>query len=580
MHIGDIRRAQLITTFGIGAVVDLPEHSVMIAGQNFWNPALLDDIHEPRLEKKHRVSGFRQPEQLDNSPGTKDSHSAVPSVRFPLWHFCGDCRKLAPLPAFGSLNETKCPKCSRPRDPKRLLPSRFVIACKGGHIDDFPYDFWLRKHGCSCQTQRLEISTTGRTTSLAGIRVRCLECATDATLEGIFAPDALAGFRCTGQRPWLGDRQSDCQNRPRVTQRGSSSLYFPIRDSALSIPPFSTIAFHVLEKHWSTLKLVPDENAKTVTEQLAEINQIDVSALWAAYCHLKSYQQGEAPPDIKYEEYIALCEPDAYNAKHDFAAVRTTAPRQFADVFSRVVLVKRLRMVTVLKAFARLDSGSNPAPISNKPEDWLPAMDVNGEGIFLEFAAERLAEWRKRGSPELERRAEVLEQRRKALIAVGRTTMEDVITPEFLLIHTFSHLLIRMLVNECGYSSAALSERIYAREGVPDSDPARRRQAMRGLLVYTASADSEGSLGGLVRQGEPGRLSGVLLATLEQAGWCSNDPLCIESQGQGSDSRNLGACHACALLPETSCEHFNGFLDRGVLVGFPKNPEGGFFSKA
>jgi len=102
---------------------------------------------------------------------------------------------------------------------------------------------------------------------------------------------------------------------------------------------------------------------------------------------------------------------------------------------------------------------------------------------------------------------------------------------------------------------------------------------MAGVLIYTAAGDSEGSMGGLVRMGEPGILEYTLARALERAQWCSSDPVCIESKGQGPDSCNLAACHSCSLLPETSCEEQNRLLDRGVVIGTLEEPDSGFFSR-
>ncbi len=102
---------------------------------------------------------------------------------------------------------------------------------------------------------------------------------------------------------------------------------------------------------------------------------------------------------------------------------------------------------------------------------------------------------------------------------------------------------------------------------------------MQGILIYTASGDSEGTMGGVVRQGKNGRFETTLRRAIMHAAWCSSDPVCIEMDGQGPDSANLAACHGCCLLPETSCEEGNRLLDRAMLVGTPKHPETGFFHK-
>jgi hypothetical protein len=142
-------------------------------------------------------------------------------------------------------------------------------------------------------------------------------------------------------------------------------------------------------------------------------------------------------------------------------------------------------------------------------------------------------------------------------------------TPKYILIHTLAHLLVNQLVYQCGYGSASLRERIYAADG---------ENPMSGVLIYTAAGDSEGTMGGLVRMGQPGYFEEILAKAIEKARWCSSDPVCIESKGQGPDNCNLGACHSCTLLPETSCEEQNRLLDRGVVVGTLEKPDVGYFS--
>ena len=148
----------------------------------------------------------------------------------------------------------------------------------------------------------------------------------------------------------------------------------------------------------------------------------------------------------------------------------------------------------------------------------------------------------------------------------------DVLRPEFVLIHTFAHLLINQLAFECGYGSSSIRERIYC-------EKTSNNLGMTGVLIYTASGDSEGSLGGLVRQGTKGHIEDTIRDAIKNAAWCSSDPVCIQSLGQGPESLNLAACHNCALLPETCCECGNRLLDRGLIVGTLDNngSEIGFF---
>jgi hypothetical protein len=121
----------------------------------------------------------------------------------------------------------------------------------------------------------------------------------------------------------------------------------------------------------------------------------------------------------------------------------------------------------------------------------------------------------------------------------------------------------------CGYSGASLRERLYVGSSQWD---------MAGILIFTSSPDADGTLGGLVRQGESRRLVAVFEECLASMNWCSSDPLCIEGVQSLSTPSNGAACHACMLAPETSCEEFNSFLDRAMIVGTPSIPEIGYFS--
>jgi hypothetical protein len=199
---------------------------------------------------------------------------------------------------------------------------------------------------------------------------------------------------------------------------------------------------------------------------------------------------------------------------------------------------------------------------------WLPAMVVRGEGVFFEFSETRLKEWVTK--KEVIARAKFLSDNyNKPREAKGQKRRE--IKPEFVLIHTFAHLVINQFSYECGYGSSALRERIYCNLEFPND-------TMNGVLIYTASGDSEGSLGGLVRQGKQGNLETIVYNAIENARWCSSDPICIDSHGQGPNSCNLAACHNCSLLPETCCEESNMLLDRAMLIGELDNPSIGYFN--
>ncbi len=247
--------------------------------------------------------------------------------------------------------------------------------------------------------------------------------------------------------------------------------------------------------------------------------------------------------------------------------------------FSKVTLVEKLRETRVFTGFARVYPDKAMTPVERnaqlwrqppvKPNRWLPAYIVYGEGIYLEFDPRLLQEWEVQ--PEVVRRIEPLNSRYQS-VQLNRRLRPRLITPRLVLLHTLSHLLMNQLTFECGYGSASLRERLYI-STVQGAE-------MAGVLIYTAAGDAEGTLGGLVRMGKPGNLEPLIRRALSKAQWCSADPVCMElgERGQGPDSCNLAACHNCGLVPETSCEEFNRFLDRGVVVGTLERPDLGFFA--
>jgi hypothetical protein len=277
----------------------------------------------------------------------------------------------------------------------------------------------------------------------------------------------------------------------------------------------------------------------------------------------------------RYPEFQQIRE----TPKDDYLSA--TDPGKHADLdpyLERVRSVDVLRETRALRGFTRvrddiLKLSIGKSLLRRDPllpvQDWLPAYVVKGEGIYFELDPSQLALWESQDHVQ-ERAQKITDHYIHA--ATQRGMQGRTLTPRFVLVHTLAHLLINQLVFDCGYSSASLRERLYV-----STAPGRE---MAGLLIYTAAGDSEGTMGGLVRMGRPDNLRSVFESAVSNARWCSTDPVCMDSgeKGQGPDSCNLAACHGCALLPETSCEQFNRFLDRGLVIGTFDNPEMGFFS--
>jgi len=289
---------------------------------------------------------------------------------------------------------------------------------------------------------------------------------------------------------------------------------------------------------------------------------------------------GETPEEMSEEEAYRRQEYRVFTqdiqtgfSKRDLD-IHSTPIQEYTELaacnFQRIALLKKLRETRAFDGFSRMYSTGltreeRRSLFSAEDVNWLPAIIVRGEGIFVEFNHSLIAKWEEIQADALQQRLKLLHRSVTALAARRRQDPVP-IAPGFLLLHTFAHILITELVQQCGYGSASLRERIYS-----GSD-------MSGVLIYTSAGDSEGTMGGLVRMGEPDRFGKVVLNAINRARWCSGDPVCIESKGQGPDNCNLAACHSCALLPETSCEVQNRLLDRSMLVGTLENPAMGFFA--
>ena len=434
---------------------------------------------------------------------------------------------------------------------------------------------------------------------LSGITIQC-SCGKRKSMAGAFGEDALdnVNVSCGGLRPWLGDmtlRATKCGNSLRVLQRGASNVYFAHVASSIYLPLWAESTsrgiVELLEDAdiWQDLSRnlvngrVDLERCKGICEFNPKCKGIDPEELReGAQRRLDGLEQvtgaGEqTEEEFRQAEYEAMTtarggeQTDLYIVPGD----RTEYGPPVEDYFENIRLVRKLRETRAFYGFSRYlpeDGRNSQEHIEDLRLDnsinWLPAIKVRGEGIFLKLDEDRLANWEQ--NPDVIKRMTSL-QNNYNQVREDRKQRKRHFSPKYILIHTMAHLLINQLCFECGYGSASLRERIYC-----DTDD--RSFPMSGVLIYTASGDSEGTMGGLVRQGEPNRLERVLIRALKTALWCSSDPTCVESRGQGPDSCNLAACHACALLPETSCEEGNRLLDRAMVVGLPKQPELGFFS--
>lgn len=604
---GDIRRSQLITTMGVGAIVDFPRLSGIMAGLDDWpKPFIMGSrIHERNLERMLGKDFFVQV-----APDKKTSDELIPVNRFPTTYYCPECHKLDHYKnIYAAFSRTDndynqdlfCGSCKAEKGKKvKLIPSRFVIACENGHIDEFPYRIWVHAGKGICEKPQLFLNYKGTTGGLDSIEISC-RCGARRSMAGSMGRDSLGERKCSCNMPWLGAGEDGkgwykdpegCNCKPRVMQRGANNIYYAVTQSALTIPPWSSKIHDAIYNH-----------SEYFEDILADVEGIDDPLLGRSLqrhfeknkeeynCSFEDFKREvfrtyfEEPGEItemslREDEYSAFCSNDA--DEKEFKTITTEICEEMLDYIETIKIVSRLREVKTLKGFRRIlpvfepdpeiraERGLNNrefSPISKQNYKWLPAVELFGEGIFLKLREDKVKEWERKNAGRYER---MLSQQIKQQWIGNKMFGKD--NYRYVLLHTLAHLIIRRLTLDCGYSSAAIREKIYSTIN-GSSLP------MSGILIYTSATDTDGSLGGLAREGTTERFRNILMSMLQDSSWCSNDPVCIESTAQGYGSMNYAACHACTLLPETSCESFNSLLDRAAVVGLPENRSIGFFGE-
>jgi hypothetical protein len=475
--------------------------------------------------------------------------------------------------------------CRKPGKPPTVIPARFIVACPNGHLDDFPWREFVHRGPTQCKggLRLYELTATGEA---AGIEVQCEgeRCGATRRMSDAFKMDLNALPVCRGRRPHLRDHEEggckaangqDMKLEPML--QGASNSWFPILLSALAIPQASTLLGQLVDDHWTILEKVQSEQnielLQQVTPHLRDLSEYTTAQIWEAVQAKKARKAGdgsEEPADLKTPEWKVFIDPNSAEKSRDLQLQITQPPKKYARYFEKIVLAERLREVRALVGFTRIESPSdydNPAAfpanqrarISRTQPTWIPASEIRGEGLFFQFKEALICQWCDKVKKD---NGIFLEAHQRWRIARGLEPPHEYFPGiRFVLLHSFAHALIRQLAVECGYTVAALRERIYSRNP-GDSEP-----EMAGILIYTGAPDSEGTLGGLVALGESVTLERHLDQALDAMRLCASDPLCAEHHPyRDGTTLHAASCHACLFAPETSCERGNKYLDRAVLV--------------
>lgn len=636
-----VRIGQLIAPFGPGAMyTDRRGIPLIVCGLDHWfkswdqvnglvqckNPDEFQKF-EPRLASLLQVDRFCKPADFRSARTGQqpppNSWLYTPAQRFPRWYRnskSGEMRKF-------NLNTELLDSSGG----GRWLPVRFIAVCADGHLSEFPWKQWI---GCQCQGDGNLYLTDRGGSELSSIRIECRSCPEGSTgrrgknLSGTTVKPDLqqgeqsafqqAGIDCPGERPWLGDgaNESDCKQPLVGALINQLNLYFPKTISAILLPDLQQQDTTILKLRneieqdagtcgiartiWNmnmrsgAIALVQVSlTIRNVECKPSEIEQALESLFTSTQPGIPNAIQPAIPDsDIlafrRAEFNIIRTEVDDPTNIPNLRVIPTTIPIGLTPWLEKVNLVERLRETRVFYGFDRLEPNSQPLvgmpdaamkqlfrnPPTQRQDQWLPAIEVFGEGIYIELNEQKISEWQLQNDVWLTNRLNDGFIMRLAGVfqTLSPSGANRKWASKYLLVHSLAHIMINQLVFECGYSTAALRERLYI--STDDQAP------MAGILIYTAAGDSEGTLGGLVRLGQPDRLYSIVKRALSRASWCSADPVCSENLGgQGSRLVNLAACHACTLLPETSCETINQGLDRAMVVGTPDNRQCGLMAE-
>ncbi|TKA00504.1 DUF1998 domain-containing protein [Actinacidiphila oryziradicis] len=593
-RIGGVRPSHLMTTAGVGAVADLPTMSVIVRSLDAWSPERQETIEEPRLlAEVQRVLG-PQVRALRKAPWdpaeTDDPYTrvGVPVTPFPGWVRCPRCHRLGPLDPPGQFElvhrygrrpdlakwvHAQCQKQTTTRDANKraCVPARFIVTCeRSGHLDDFPYvDFVHAGATVPCGGAKLTMIDSASTLG-PQVTVRCAECGASRNIQEAAGRHGWQKLPvCRGRHPHQ-QRFEPCGADLRLMVLGASNLWFSVTASALHLPQSQSIE-DIVTGSWDLLGALPSPAlVQTVVDgmnNLRSLRSVPPDELWAIIEKIRAAGGPAAPEtsgDLLQDEWRLLAKPTTLRQDVDFRAVPTPTPPGYDNLLEQVVQVTRLREVQALLAFTRISAPArrdlaprNRVSLSRGPMQWVPAAEQRGEGIFLQLRENAVATWA--GKVSNHPRLLALQQAHQRW-SHNRAQPYNAGFPvaRFVLLHTFSHLLMRQVALECGYSSSSIRERLYI--GHPG-------QPAAGLLLSTAASDSEGTLGGLVALGQARYLKRLLDQALEEAARCSSDPLCAEHLPEDpSDTLHAAACHACLFASETSCETNNRWLDRAFLL--------------
>ncbi|CAI9402704.1 DUF1998 domain-containing protein [Aestuariimicrobium sp. T2.26MG-19.2B] len=626
--VGSARPSSLLYTYGPGAIMDLPNFSIMPAGLDDWEKIWkrrehVPSILEPRLLKVVRLHLGNQVDSLRPFPwqpkrmgmSGEGSDLGIPGRVFPQWFRCTGCDYLGPLPRFQYMNthpfrpdlaqftHKNCPgrNGNAKKSGSPAVPAPHLLTCTNGHLDEFPYTLWVHR-GKKCpkaELPDLKMKEANVGKSIGSI-VACASCGQTrgmAEAQGSLGREKIPQT-CRGRHPHLNAFDNGCDARPALIMMGASNLWFSSTQSIIVMPRTDAEEKQALGDQLRVAlgvdriaKYADDlDTLRDVADGKVDLSDVDDATLEGAVADALAPVDSEEerqekladwdPVDLLVPEWRYLQKPSLFPQQQNSSGLMVTEMQRDADLhprISRVVAVNQMKKVNAVLGFTRLDEMDRVNDLvsrlvkltrNGKPR-WVPATEDRGEGIFLQLDLSAVAAWERSILSTHLWQAHRSAHRRNFERRFSETAKKvdpDVRlpAPRYWLLHTLSHALIREMAMSSGYGAASLTERIYGWTSTP------QREAAAGLLICTTASDSEGTLGGLVALSEPDRLRALVVSALRRAGRCSSDPVCAtRTPSDPEDFLHGAACHCCSFASETSCERSNRYLDRRFLLDLP-----------
>jgi len=492
--VGEIRPSQLLWTYGPGALIDLPNLSVITMGLDRWEVDRCPPVEEARLLKAVRrvlgqqVQRLRMPPVIAEeniNPFAAEAKTGVPVRPFPRWLRCVRCGLLAEFdsglftikenpyrPDQTHFLHTSCEKGSH----SDAVPARFLVACRNGHLDDFPWHWFVHGGPSSCKGT-LRFFERGASLQTENLWVKCDACGAARSLVHAFGPDARNYLpACRGRHPHLDTYDDDCDEEARAVLLGATNSWFPITLSVLAIPHMGDSLSQIVEDGWEDFSDVESEAElrgllKGFKKRgvLPGIERYEVEEIWKAIENKRHGEDGRqvvSEGDMKLPEWAVLTHPSPPTDWPHFLSERIAAPAKYSSVLQEVLLLKRLREVNALIGYTRVEAPEETDDPDERPPmadlcrgrpDWVPATEVHGEGIFLRFDERAVRTWEARDAVEA-RNAKLMAGHRGWRNARRLDPKKGYPGIRYAMLHTFSHLLIRELALECGYNAASIRE--------------------------------------------------------------------------------------------------------------------------